>query len=301
MALLATKTLNAIERAISADQGAAFRENLGRVIPHMSDAYRGADNPFRSHLGASLLGKECGRALWYDFRWSTKPTFTGRTLRLFNRGHLEEARFIACLLTIGCTVYQQDENGKQYRISDAGGHLGGSGDGIAIGVPDLPPELPALLEFKTHNDASFKSLVKDGVRAAKFEHYVQMNCYMRKMGLSVALYMAVNKNNDELYGELVYLDAECADTFLQRGRTIIMTEEAPPKLHESPGWHGCRWCDHKPVCHLQMPPARTCRSCQHSVANPTDGKWWCHRPEEGYSAQLSTDDQLRACEHYKVK
>ena len=31
-----------------------------------------ASDGFRSHLGASLIGKECERALWYDFRWVTR-------------------------------------------------------------------------------------------------------------------------------------------------------------------------------------------------------------------------------------
>ena len=26
---------------------------------------------FRDHLGASIIGKSCARALWYDFRWVT--------------------------------------------------------------------------------------------------------------------------------------------------------------------------------------------------------------------------------------
>ena len=30
-----------------------------------------ADDGFREHLGASLIGKSCERALWYDFRWVT--------------------------------------------------------------------------------------------------------------------------------------------------------------------------------------------------------------------------------------
>lgn len=28
---------------------------------------------FRNHLGASLIGKSCNRALWFDFRW-VSPT-----------------------------------------------------------------------------------------------------------------------------------------------------------------------------------------------------------------------------------
>lgn len=38
---------------------------------------------FRDHLGASLIGKSCARALWYDFRWATPARHTGRILRLF--------------------------------------------------------------------------------------------------------------------------------------------------------------------------------------------------------------------------
>ena len=31
-----------------------------------------ADTGFRAHLGASLIGKDCERALWFDFRWTTR-------------------------------------------------------------------------------------------------------------------------------------------------------------------------------------------------------------------------------------
>ena len=59
------------------------------------------------------------------------------------------------LLAIGVQVYQQDEKGNQFRISDAAGHFGGSGDGIGIGIPDLEPNLQALLEFKTSAEKPF--------------------------------------------------------------------------------------------------------------------------------------------------
>lgn len=301
---LAIKTLAAIEAAIVADQGAKFRGFEGQVFPHMDDAYRSeAEDGFRAHLGASLLGGKCARALWYGFRWHTKANFGGRTLRLFNRGHLEEARFIAMLLTIGVQVYQQDVNGKQFRISDLGGHLGGSGDGVAIGVPDVPDGQPCLLEFKTHGDSSFQKLKKEGMRSAKFEHYVQMNTYMRKMGIAVGLYMAVNKNDDELYAEIVPLESALADEMLDRGRKVIMMREPPAKLSNSPGWFDCKWCDHKPVCHLSHPPARNCRSCKHSYAYE-DGTWRCNVPTQpdgsGADRVLDKAAQLAGCDQYEV-
>jgi len=310
---LAVNTMTAIENCIAGDQGASFRLNLGKVIPHITDAYRGADEGFRSHLGASLIGKECARQIWYGWRWARKSKFSGRMLRLFNRGHLEEARFIAMLLSIGCQVYQQDANGNQYRISDLGGHLGGSGDGVVIGVPDIPAGQPCLAEFKTHGEKSFVKLQKDGVRLAKPEHYVQMQLYMRKMGLMYALYGAVNKNTDEIHMEIILLDAHTADQFLDRGRQIVMMQVAPAKLNNaSPGLFACRFCDEKDICHMNAPMERNCRTCFFGKPRE-DGTWWCESKDrqvallfqkpgaldeyadEHGTFQLTKERQLKGC------
>lgn len=297
---LATKTLLAIEEAIQADQGAKFRGWLGKVIPHMGDAYREDESPFRSHLGASGVGDDCARKIWYGFRWTTRPKFDGRLLRLFNRGHLEEARFIAMLLTIGAQVYQQDENGNQFRISDAGGHFGGSGDGIVVNIPDLDPGVPALCEFKTSAEKPFLKLEKEGVRESKFEHYVQMQTYMRKMGIAVALYMVVNKNNDKLYAEIVPFNAEVADQFIDRGVRLVWMDVPPEKINQSPGWYQCKWCDHRPVCHLKAEPDRNCRTCLHSKPLE-DGTWKCTNFESDCYGLRDKEQQIEGCSKYRRK
>lgn len=291
--ILATKTIAKIDGMIKADQGSAYRGWLGKVIGHIGDAYRTGEDGHRSHLGASLIGGECARRIWYNFRWTTKSNFEGRLLRLFNRGHLEEARFIAMLLMIGVQVYQQDANGNQYRISWAEGHAGGSGDGVLIDLPDLEPGTAALGEFKTHNDNSFKELKTKGVRDAKFEHYVQMQTYMRKMGLAVALYLAVNKNTDELYGEIVMLDTATADQFLDRGEKLVWMTQPPAKINESAGFFKCRFCDDRPVCHLKAQPDRNCRTCDHSAPAP-GAKWVCRL----HDSELDKETQLKGCGDY---
>lgn len=291
---LAVETLNAIDKALEADQGGRYRELLGTVIPHIGDAFRGEQEAFRSHMGASLIGGECARAIWYGWRWVTKPKFPGRILRLFNRGHLEEARFIALLLLIGVEVYQQDAQGNQFRISHANGHFGGSGDGVGVGLPDLKPGTAALLEFKTHGEKSFKELVAKGVRDAKFEHYVQMNVYMRKMGLAVGLYGAVNKNTDELHMEIIVLDFAIADQFLDRGEKLIAMQDPPSRINESPGFWKCRFCDHRPVCHLKATPEMNCRTCVYSQPG-SDGQWICNR----YDQVIPKETQLTGCKSYE--
>ena len=312
---VALATIRAIDAGIEKDGGANFRGWLGKVIPHIGDAYRTEKEGFRGHLGASLLGGECDRAIWYGFRWTTKGAFEGRMLRLFNRGHLEEARFIAALLSIGCQIYQQDEAGKQFRISFAEGHGGGSGDGIAVGVPDVAAGVPLLTEFKTHSEKSFIELsgaLKDwrkhvagdgpftgkGLREAKFEHYVQMQIYMRKMNLTAGLYVAVNKNTDDLYVEIVPADSIIGDMYLERGDKLVWAKTPPAKMNESPGFWKCRFCDHRALCHLGAVPAMNCRTCQ--FADPVrggEGVWHCSN--EVCPGPISKETQVTGCSHYE--
>jgi hypothetical protein len=289
---LATKTLALIEQKINADQGSKFRENLGKVISHIGDAYDPDNTPFRSHMGASLIGGECSRAIWYTFRWFTRPNHDARLLRLFNRGHLEEARFIAILLTIGCEVYQQDANGKQFRISHSNGHFGGSSDGIVLNIPDAPNQY-VLAEFKTHGEKSFTALEKDGVAVVKPEHVVQMNIYMEKMKIPLGLYMAVNKNTDKIHAELIVAEKEIAESHLELADYLVYLEEPPKKLNESAGYYKCRFCDHRPVCHLKAQPDSNCRTC--AFSKPMDNaEWLCTFTGE----ILAKETQLVGCNKY---
>ncbi len=296
--VLAVKTLKAINDHMEADQGASYRGWLGRIIPHMGDAYRTDESPFRTHLGASLIGRECSREIWYGWRWATRKKFDARILRLFNRGHLEEARFIALLMMIGCRVAQQDENGNQFTITGAEGHFGGSGDGIVFGLPDLMPGQAAVIECKTHSEKSFNELKKNGVRLAKEEHYTQMQVYMRKMSFAVALYMAVNKNTDEIYLELVSLDPNHADVYIERGERMVWEGSPPEKMRgASAGFWKCRFCDHKPVCHMGADPDRNCRTCTYS--KPVAGKQWQCTRNAPDNVVISKETQFVGCADYR--
>lgn len=298
----AWKTLAAINEALFADQGAKYRGLLRKTMPLAEDAYSEEEEAFRAHLGASLIGRECPRELWYSFRWTTRKQFDGCMLRLFNRGHLEEPRFIALLQMIGCKVHQRTEDGKQFRIIGHNGHYGGSLDAVVEGCPDMPSE-PVLGEFKTHNDKSFQKVKSDGVMAAKWEHFIQMQQYMGYYKLNWALYMAVNKNDDEIHAELVAFDARQCQKYLDRSVMVIESKTPPPKINESPAWYKCKFCDHSQVCHGQAMPVRTCRSCKHSYPGEA-GKWYCNVPTQpnggGAGIELTKEMQLAACDAYEM-
>lgn len=284
----ATKTKEAIDASIYADQGAAFRKASQNLLPKMSDAYGGRSDAHRSHFGLSNCGHTCARALWYSWKWVKAKLFPARVLRLFNRGHLEEARFLAMLVSAKFEVYFETEEGGQFKLDDHNGHAGSAIDGIVVGIPDLPAGEAALTEMKTHAEKSFNEVVRKGVMESKFIHYVQMQVYMNKYELKWALYMAVNKNNDEIHLELVHYDPVVAERYLERSGLLIYSDKAPARLSDSPGWYECKFCEFTKICHQKEVPEINCRTCIHStpIANK---EWHC----SWYDEKLPKEVQLR--------
>lgn len=233
----------------------------------------------RGYLGASSIGRPCARELWLGFRHAFIARFPGRMLRLFERGQREEAMFIEELKRLGAEVHEVDEKGRQFRVSFFGGHFAGHMDG-AVGHLNIDAIKGwCVAEFKTHNAKSFAKLESNGVRESKPEHYAQMQVYMHGTGMKQALYMAVNKDTDHLYCEVIEYDEAAAKALLDRAEDIIFGKNAPPRISEDPAHWQCRYCNAADVCHGREAPRITCRTCVYS--SPTrEGSWECTRGHE---------------------
>lgn len=290
----ATKTESAIEAAIDSDGGARFRILQRKWFPLIEDAYRGEDGGFRSHLGASQIGRECSREVWLGYRWAVVKRFKARMLRLVNRGHLEEARFLALLEMIGCQ-FHLTETGEQERISDHGGHYGSALDAVVWGIPDAPGEW-VLGEFKTHNTKSFCKLVVEGVAQAKPDHYEQMQSCMARRGIHKCIYIAVNKNDDDLFCQLIHYDHGRSEAIRSKAADLITRRSPPPRLSDDPSHFKCTYCDAKQRCHFpeQEPVLKNCRTCRHSLADIPSGTWGC----ELKNIVLDKEMQLAGCDQW---
>jgi hypothetical protein len=260
--------------------------------------------PQRPYLGASIIGKACARALWYDLRWGSNKAFNGRMLRLFESGHLQEPRVVADLRGIGCTVWDVNpRTGEQWNFTDpsCGGHFGGNCDGIVTGVPEAP-KAPHLLEVKTHGAKSFALLVRDGVAMAKPQHYAQMQIYMHwtvqmwgDAGCQRALYVAVNKDTDEIHTERIKYSQADAVALVEKAKSIIFSAEPPSRMSNDPTWYECKWCDHHAICHGQAVPPPHCRSCAHATPEPKDGEWSCGK----HRLTIKVEHQRQGCEQHR--
>lgn len=251
----------------------------------------------RTHLGASIIGHDCAAYAWNTFRWLLFEPFSGRMLRLFNRGHEEEARFIRWLKLAGFEVFDVDpDTGKQFRIVGAGGHFGGSLDSIlrAPARYNIKDVLYWLGEFKTHNDKSFKKLQKDGVAKSKPQHFRQMCSYGRAYGFKFALYCAVNKNTDELYFEVVVLDYNQADDLFRKAESIVRSQVRPPKLAQTDTYFECKYCAFAGLCHRGEVPTKNCRSCEHASA-ADNAQWFCRV----HNAMIPPEIIPQGCESWR--
>ena len=255
-----------------------------------------ADDGNRPHLGASLIGHACERYLWMTFRWVDSKKFPGRMLRLFETGSLAEARFVANLKRIGVEVHDTTPDGKQWRVTGLGGHFGGSMDGAARGFPEAPKTW-AVIEFKTHNDKSFNELVKKQVQAGKPQHYAQMQVYMGETGMERAMYMAVNKNTDELYAEWVHFDPVEFAKLKARAERVIRASEPPLRVSNDPSWFVCKMCDFSEHCHGDKAPAVNCRTCANSTPEADgDARWSCaEKPHD----TLPIEKQRVGCKQHR--
>ena len=261
---------------------------------------RGDSELQRQYLGMSEIGHICTRFLWYRFRHCCKSEFTGRMYRLFETGQLAETRFANELRAIGCEVYETNELGEQFGFSELGGHFRGHMDGCAIKTPGREKTWVGL-EYKTHNEKSFTKLTKEGVEKCKPQHYAQCQCYMASSGLTRFLYLAVNKNDDSLYCEVIRYNKEYAKNLKCKAERIITSPTPPERISDRPDFWQCTYCEAKEICFgIQTPgkavalpvPAISCRQCCH--ATPTmDGNahWKCEKHGRG----LSEADQAEAC------
>ena len=144
---------------------------------------------------------------------------------------------------------------------------------------------------------SFAKLAAEGVMAAKWEHFVQMQLYMGHYGLAWALYGAVNKNDDGLHLELIQFDPTIYQRYLARAAMIIDAIEPPKRIGTSPGFFKCKFCDHAKVCHLGGKPVENCRTCVYS--SPREGgQWHCLFNPPG--EPISPAKQRIGCDRYKL-
>lgn len=237
---------------------AAFAATFEGLIDRAMQAENAAQEP-RTYLGASRLGEECFRKLGYEFHQVAKDDgrgFSGRTLRIFERGHTGEDAMARRLKLAGFQLVTErapEKGGGQIGFVTGGGKIAGHIDGVLTAGPiELALRVPALWENKVLGEKSFNDLVKKGVRASKPVYFVQMQLYMAYLDLAdnPGLFTAENGNTGEIYAELVAFDQAAAQAASDKGVRVVTSanpEELPRVASKATDFR-CKFCDYAARC-----------------------------------------------------
>lgn len=272
----------------------------------------------RDYFGASMLGGPCQRKSFFEFRKATPVSAVpagaelekaGSMLRLFDRGHREEDRFIERLRPFFAEIMEIDpETGKQWEVVNCEGLFKGHMDGKARGLMLPSGFYPGLflLEFKTHNAKSFDKIAgtkrEDGTRPwsknlaeTKPEHYAQMQAYMfHDPEMVGGLYVAVNKDTDEWYLEFVERNTAFATDLMEGVVEVIWSETVPDRMpfaSEVKNFYCRAFCDLRDVCYGKAAPRKSCRTCE--AFRYEGAEKWCRVKDRALE-----NDELGGCEQY---
>jgi hypothetical protein len=230
-------------------------ETLTSLIDDALQQQNQAQTP-RHYLGGSRLGVTCNRALQYEYLHTPKDEgkdFTGRTLRIFEAGHVFEELMIGWLRSTGFELYTETSTGGQFGFATAKGKICGHVDGVLASGPDsLEMRYPALWEAKSLNNRSWKDTVKRGLTLSKPVYAAQVALYQAYMDSQIpgisnnpALFTAINKDTAEVYFELLPFNGELAQRSSDRGVRIIQACEAHellPRMTNDPTHFECKFC-----------------------------------------------------------
>ena len=236
-------------------------EQISKLIDVALTRERENETP-RDYLGASRLGVACERALQFEYT-HTPPDhgrdFSGRLLRIFEVGHTLEDLAIRWLRLAGFDLITRKAQGGQFGFSVAGGRIRGHVDGVlATGPADLGLRYPAIWEFKTMNDKSWRDTVKQGVAKSKPVYAAQVAVYQAYMEASIAgvasnpaLFTAINKDTQELWFEALPFDGGLAQRMSDRAVRVISAtaaDEVLPRCATTPTHQECKFCPWQDRC-----------------------------------------------------
>jgi len=206
----------------------------------------------RDYIGGSGLGDECERKIQYNLLApKAKAIPEMRMVRIWGLGDKVEDYIEELLCDAGFNIHTVQPGGKQYGFEMGGGRVQGHVDGIVDAGPKIMA-YPALFEAKSIKHSNFKKFVDTGVATANPTYYAQLQFYQKCMKLlNPALFVMMNKDNSELYIELVEHHPAFADSLVAKASRILEATDAgqviPRGYTDKNNFH-CKYCDFNAIC-----------------------------------------------------
>ena len=226
-------------------------------IDRITEAEAAAQPP-RDYLGASIIGEECDRKLWYSFNNAPRKPFDATTLRRFEDGHRTEALVIRRLRRVpGVELWDRHEDGGQIGGKLFAGRFGWHVDGVILGLLQAP-KTPHVLEVKATAEKKLKEFKQAvdavGEKAALQEwnpvYFAQAIVYMYLLDLERHYTVVASAGGREMASCRTEGNSLMARALLAKAERIVSAVEPPARISERPEWFACRFCDFHKTCHV---------------------------------------------------
>ena len=213
------------------------RDKLSKLIDLYQE--RDDDEP-RDYIGASSIGSDCLRQIWYQFKGVKAEKVPTKFRRTWAIGKKLEGLVVEWLINAGVKVERNDYTYHAQDMPYFQGHF----DGILTWRNNR-----AILEIKTAKDASFKIFVKKGCKVWNPQYYAQIQSYMGMSGINSAYILVLNKDNSALSDEFVIFNPVFYKKLEEKAQMIYGAHVEPPRINGSPLWFQCKMCKFNKVCH----------------------------------------------------
>jgi len=211
----------------------------------------------RNYLGASLIGSECARRIWYTYNKFHCEPFSAQTLMNFEDGHRTEDLTAERLKSVkGITLRTHNTSGKQFGFSVFDGKFKGHYDGLILGLLQAPKTWH-VWENKCSGDKKWKEFKrckekhgeKETLKNWSYPYYVQAQLYMHYEGMDrhyLTLAYAGGRNYESCRTEY---DEAVASKYIERAHKIIEAKNEPPRIREEQDYYICKMCPYRAECH----------------------------------------------------
>lgn len=196
----------------------------------------------RDYIGASSIGSDCLRQIWYQFKGVKAENVPTKFRRSWAIGKCLEGIILDWLEASGVKIARLWFDLRSKKVSCFQGHL----DAVWI---DSKGNAKAIIEVKTAKDASFKIFVKKGCKIWNPQYYAQIQAYMGMSGIFNTYILVLNKDNSDLFDELVTFDPVFYEKLEDKAAMIATAHVEPPRVHGSPLWYQCKMCKFNKTCH----------------------------------------------------
>lgn len=199
------------------------------------------DRKTRDYIGASTIGSDCLRQIWFEYKGVQATEVPTKTRRTWTIGRVLESTILDWLVEAGLEIKRDWPDLVAENIPYFKGHL----DSVWMkkGIPF------AILEIKTAKDASYMIFVKKGLRTWQPQYYAQIQTYMGMSGIDKTYIVVLNKDTSDISDELIIFDKEFYEKIKQKALMIGNAHAMPPRVNSSPLWYQCKMCKFNKVCH----------------------------------------------------